>query len=60
MRHQSGLCQLEQDVDGLARPHQHGVVPHEVAVRFAIAFEHEEAPDTAYMEGVVHRVVAVR
>jgi hypothetical protein len=61
VRHpQTGVADVEQDVDGLAGAQQHGVLPHQIRLRFAVPGEDEEASGPVDVERVVHRVVLVR
>jgi hypothetical protein len=55
----AGPGELEEDVDRLARPHQHGVLPDQVGRRLVVACEHQEAAGAVHVERVVHRVIAV-
>ena len=55
----AGVGDVEQDVDDLAGPHEHGVLPHQVGLELAVAGEDQEAPGAVDVEGVVHRVVGV-
>ena len=53
------LRHVEQDVDGLAGPNEHRVLPDEVLLRCSVAREHDEPTGTVDVERVVHRMVGV-
>ena len=55
----SGVGDVEQDVDGLAGAHEHGVLPGQVGLDGVVAGEYEEAAGSVDVEGVVHRVIRV-
>ena len=60
VRHpQPGVGDVQQDVDGLARAQQHGVLPHEIGFRPPVPGQDEEAAGSVDVERVVHRVVGV-
>ena len=60
VRHpQPGIGDVQQDVDGLARAQQHGVLPHQVRLRLAVPGQDEEPAGAVDVERVVHRVVGV-
>ena len=60
VRHpESGVGDVEQDVDGFARAHEYGVFPGEVGLDVVVAGEYEEAAGSVDVEGVVHRVIRV-
>src|SRR3982751_3825856 len=53
-----GVRDVEQDVDGLTGPHQHGVLPDEIAFEDTVPGEDQEAHRPVHVERVMHRVVA--
>src|SRR3954462_91202 len=54
---QSWIGDVEQDVHGLSRSNQNGVLPHEVGLRLAVTREHQEASSSVHVERMVHRMV---
>src|SRR5687768_9574552 len=50
---------VEGDVDDLARPDEHRVLPDEVRLLDAISCQNEKATRTVDVEGVRHRMVGV-
>src|SRR5919199_4806103 len=58
VRHpEPAIRDVQQDVHGLARAHEHGVLPYKVGLRLAIPGQDEEAASSVDVEGVVHRVI---
>ena len=51
------ICDVEQDVDDLSRPDEHGVLPHEVRLDHVVAREDHEPASAMNVERVRHRVV---
>src|SRR5215210_1658829 len=60
MRHpDAGVRDVEKNVDSLAGPHQHRVLPDKVLLGGPVACEDDEAAGTVDVERMVHRVVRV-
>ena len=55
----TGMCDVEQNVDRLAGPHEHRVFPHKVWLNHSIARQDQETPCAMNMEWVLHRMVGI-
>jgi len=55
----SGIGDVQQDVDGLTSADQHGVLPHQVRFHLPVAGHDQEPAGAVHVERVVHRVIGV-
>ena len=54
---EAGVRDIQKNIYRLSRAQEHGVLPHQIGLWFAIPGQDQKAPGSVDMEGMVHGMI---